>query len=184
MKKAILLFVVGCVSAAILPGHLIAQDTSNQNSLVSAENNSKPVHSAAIAYGSTASTAADASTVSVKAIKDFKTRFASAKDEKWYTLNTGFVSYFSQDGYTNRAFYDKKGHWQASLRYIGESKLPRDIRAMVKSIYYDFTITVIEIAEVPDHMAYMIHLEDATTIKILRVSDEGEMEVYKSLIKS
>ncbi|HEX9510061.1 MAG TPA: hypothetical protein VF939_06230 [Puia sp.] len=184
MKKSILVLVVGCVSAAILPGRLFSQDIRNQNDLASTQSNNKPVKAAASSYSSSADNAADVNTISLKAIKDFRSRFSGVKDEKWYTLKSGFISYFTQDGFLNRAYYDKKGHWTGSLKYCSENKLPRDIRAIVKSTYYDFTITVIEIAEIPDHLVYLIHLEDAKNTKIVRVSGDGDMDVYQEFTKS
>jgi hypothetical protein len=186
MKKSILVLALGCVSAAILPGHSVAQGIRNQTSLEGTQSNEAPIQVAAFSYNSfdpAIANAADVSVVSLKAIKDFKGRFANAKDEKWYTLKGGFLSYFTQEGSAVRAIYDKKGHWQASLKFCSENKLPHDIRAIVKSTYYDFAISVVELIEVPDHCVYIVHLEDATNIKIVRVNEESEMDVLEDYIK-
>lgn len=183
MKKSIFLLTAGWVSAAILTGHVLAQDIKHPADLASAQGSNKP---APVAVGSNSSreNTAAASTVNLHALKDFKGRFASVKDEKWFSLKEGFIAYFTQDGFRNRAYYSKRGTWLYSLQFCDEKKLPRDVRAMVKSTYYDFTITVVEIVEIPNHLVYLIHLEDATNIKIVRVSAEGDMDVYQEFKKS
>jgi hypothetical protein len=184
MKKSILVFVVGCVSAAILPTYLSAQDSTNQNSLASTRSLSKSSPAAVSLPGMTAFDAAEAGAVSTKAIKDFSNRYAGVSTEKWCTTREGFIAYFQQNGIVSRAFYNKKGRWTASLRYASERQLPRDVRAQVKSVYYDYVITAIELVEIPEHMVYLIHLEDAVSIKIVRISDEGNMDVYQEFSKN
>ena len=66
----------------------------------------------------------DAKNINAKAIKDFQTRFADASNTMWFSDTNGFVSYFIKDGYGDRVFYDKKGHWQYSLIFYGETNFP------------------------------------------------------------
>ena len=75
--------------------------------------------------------------------------FADANNAMWFSDNNGFVSYFVKDGYGDRVFYDKKGHWQYSLIFYGEDKLPRDVRAAIKSTYFDMSITLVEEVQTP-----------------------------------
>jgi hypothetical protein len=124
----------------------------------------------------------DAKKINSKVIKDFESRFANA-NAKWFSDNNGFVSYFVKDGYGDRAFYDKKGRWQYSLIIFGEDKLPRDVRATVRSTYYDMPITLVEEVQTNDARVYIIHVEDKSNIKILKVNDECEMEVMQELTK-
>ncbi|SRR5260221_7233991 len=183
MKKSIFLFAAGCVSAAILSGHVLAQDIKNPADLASARANIKSAP-AAVASNNSLENTLGASAISLHALKDFKGRFANAKDEKWFSTKGGFLAYFIQDGFKGRSYYGKKGGWLYSLIFCDEKKLPRDIRAVVKSSYYDFAITVVEIVEIPDHLVYLVHLEDATDIKIVRVSGDGEMDVFQEFKKS
>jgi hypothetical protein len=61
--------------------------------------------------------------------------------------------------------------------------MPRDIRGIVKSQYYDYTITVVdEIEERMKPLVYVVHLEDSTTLKYVRVCDR-EMEVLEEYKK-
>ena len=124
----------------------------------------------------------DAKKINAKAVKDFQTRFANA-DAKWYSDKNGLVSYFIQDGYGNRVFYDKKGHWQYSLIFFGQDKLPRDVRAAVRSTYYDLNITLVEEVQTIDNKVFIVHLEDKSNIKILKVNEQCEMEIMQELTK-
>jgi hypothetical protein len=176
MKKTILLLAAGCLSATLISGRATAQDTRNQDALAGAP--TAKAHSLVPASNGSFATAADAGTVSGLALKDFKGRFNKGRDEQWYPTKTGFEVAFKQDGYTNRAYYNRKGKWQCAFTFYNEDRLPRDIRDIVKRSYYDFAIIVVEVIEIPDHKAYFVHLEDKTTHIIVRVSEEGEMDVY------
>lgn len=125
----------------------------------------------------------DTKNINAKAIKDFEGRFANVSNTMWFSDRNGFVSYFVQNGYGDRAFYDKKGHWQYSLIFYGEDKLPRDIRSEVKSVYFDLAITLVEEVQTNNGMVYIIHLEDKSNIKTLKVNKDGEMEIMQELTK-
>ena len=121
--------------------------------------------------------------INSKAIKDFQVRYNRVKNAMWFSDRNGFVSYFVQDGFGDRVFYDKKGRWQFSLVLYGEDKLPCDIRASVKSTYFDLAITQVEEVQTIDGAVYIINLEDKSNIKILKVNKEGEMDILMELIK-
>jgi hypothetical protein len=125
----------------------------------------------------------DIKDVNARAVKDFRQRFNDARNVLWFSNGNGFISYFIQNGYGDRAFYNKNGLWQYSLIFYGEDKLPRDIRAAVKSVYFDYDITMVEEVQSNEGMAYIFHLEDRQNIKILKVKVDGEMEVIQDFIK-
>jgi hypothetical protein len=61
--------------------------------------------------------------------------------------------------------------------------MSRDIRAQVKSTYYDYTITLVEeIEQINNPLVYLVHLADASTWKIVSVCD-GEMETVQDFRK-
>lgn len=126
---------------------------------------------------------ADTRNVNARAIRDFGQRFTDASNVQWYSSENGFVSYFKENGFGNRVFYNKNGHWQYSLIFYGENKLPRDIRAIVKSVYFDYQITMVEEVQTVDGMVYLFHLEDRQNLKILKVNREGEMETLQEFSK-
>src|SRR5450631_2592914 len=71
----------------------------------------------------------DAKIVKGRALSDFQMRFVDASEVKWFSDNNGYTSYFTKDGFNNRAFYNKNGRWLFSVLYQKEDKLPKDIRA-------------------------------------------------------
>ena len=119
-----------------------------------------------------------------KAIRDFQTRFQKVDNAKWYSDQNGFMSYFIKNGYGNKVFYDRKGHWQFSLILYAEDQLPVDLRASVKSRYFDLAITLIEEVQTNDGMVYIVHLEDKSNIKILKLSKDAEMEILQEMTKA
>lgn len=125
----------------------------------------------------------DIKDVNIRALKDFQARFNDVTKVKWFSDNNGFISYFIKDGFNNRAFYNKNGHWQYSLVYYSQDKLPQDIRTIVKSKYFDFSIYMVEEVQTNYGSAYVVYLEDQTKLKILKVSPEGEMETMVDMVK-
>ncbi len=95
----------------------------------------------------------------------------------WFSDQNGFESYFVQNGFGNRAFYGKKGHWLYSLILHTEHELPSDVRASIKSIYFDFAITLVEEVQTNYGVFYIVNLEDKSNIKILKVNDLGEINI-------
>lgn len=182
MKKQTIL-AAAIVTAALITGHLYAQDAPARND-VSVTRPAKPAPGISAANSKTPDNVGAASTISLRAIKDFKTRYTKVADEQWSRIDKGFAAFFTTDGFKVRAYYDPKGRWQASLKYCDESQLPRFIRDIVKRTYYDFAITnVVEIA-VPEHQVWMITIEDKDTFKVVRVNDEGEMDVQHDYVKA
>ena len=125
----------------------------------------------------------DAKSINVKALKDFKSRYANIGEVIWYTEKSGSFSCFTRDGYVNRVYYDKNGRWEYSLLFYGEAKLDRDIRKAVKMNYYDQSITLVEEVQTVSGVVYVITLEDKSSLKILKINKEGEMEIMQEMEK-
>lgn len=125
----------------------------------------------------------DVKDIHPRAIVDFRIRFNQVNDAVWYSVNNGYVSYFLLNGYGERVFYDKKGRWEFSLLLYGEDKLNREVRASVKSVYFDMAITQVEEVQTLAGLVYIVNLEDKSTIKILKVTREGEIHVLLDLVK-
>ena len=159
--------VAALLSATLTTGHAYAQVNT----------------SATVSIGSALTNAAAVSTINVHAIKDFKSRFTNVANEQWYRMDRGFLAYCTKDDFKMRIYYDQRGHWLASLKYCDESQLPHFIRDIVKRTYYDLAITFVNVIEVPDHTVYLVHLEDKKTFKIVRINDEGEMDLLNDYIK-
>jgi hypothetical protein len=117
----------------------------------------------------------DAADVNPKALKDFNKSFKNIKPEQWYKVIDGFIADFKENEIETKVAYDQKGKWHCTVRTFGENQLPSDVRDLVKSRYYDYKILVVyEIRH--DNTVYILKIEDATTLKTLRVVD-GELEI-------
>ena len=185
MKKVLFALSIGFTSIAALSNCAYAQNSAIPVAFNDAKSFMPSIRYVA-ALESTANMGTyipDAKSINAKAVKDFQARFAGTDNAQWFADRNGFVSYFVKDGYGDRAFYDKKGHWQYSLIFYKEDKLPRDVRSSVRSIYFDMNITLVEEVQTPNGKVYIVHLEDQSNIKILKVNDEGEIEIMQELTK-
>jgi hypothetical protein len=186
MKKILFALIIGFTSFSAFSNCVIAQKSLNPIAFNNAKNFKLSVRQLAIMEtpADLGTYIADEKNVNSKAVKDFQARFHQVSNTMWFAdPKGGYVSYFIVNGYGDRAFYDKKGHWQYSLIFYGEDKLPKDIRGIVRSTYYDLAITLVEEVQTTEGMAYVVHLEDKGNIKIVKLSDEGEMETMQELTK-
>ena len=185
MKKVLLALSIGFTSMVALSNFVYAQNTARSVAFNDTKNFKQSIRylSALESPAYLGTYIPDAKSINAKAAKDFQVRFADASEAKWFSDQNGLVSYFVKDGFGDRAYYDKKGHWQYSLIFYNENKLPREVRAAVKSIYFDMNITLVEEVQTPGGKVYVVHLEDKSNIKILKVNDGGEMETMQDLIK-
>jgi len=124
--------------------------------------------------------------ISIAAVRDFVSRFKTASDPRWFKLQDGScVARFAEPGIDYRVGYNRQGKWIYTMRAYGEKLLPQAVRHLVKSNYYDFTIT--GAVEIEQHNitgpVYMIYQKDDSCFMTLRVHD-GEMETQEKLLKA
>ena len=123
--------------------------------------------------------------LNIKAEKDFRKRFAAADDEKWFDYKTGSAAVFTSDDVRYRVEYDSKGNWRGTERGYREAMLDRDVRKIVKQLYFDYSITWVREFNMPAvspiHV-YLIHIEDEKSFKSLCVY-EGEIRVLEEFSK-
>ena len=124
----------------------------------------------------------EAGVVNSRAIKFFNKEFKNAEAVKWHTLKDGFVAYCTVNGIKNKVFYDKKGRWNGNIIFYNDKTMPRDIRAIVKSTYYDYRINLAQEIHVADKIVYRVYLEDETSWKTVNII-EGEMTVIEDFKK-
>ena len=121
--------------------------------------------------------------INTKAVKHFTSNYA-AKNVTWFKTNDGgFVANFTDKGNKNLVAYDNKGRWNHTIIYYDEKGLPRDVRADVKRVYFDFDILCAEEVHLEDQVIYLVHIQDEKTVKIIRVVND-EIDEYQSLNKN
>jgi hypothetical protein len=134
-------------------------------------------------FGSTVVYVPNIKEANARALKDFQSRFKDVEEAKWFSDENGYYSYFIKDGFNNRAFYNKSGRWQYSIIYKTEDKLPRDLRATVKSVYFDWNINVAEEIRTNEGVIYLVYMENKTNFRVLKLNSDNEMETFENIVK-
>ncbi|MEP6951299.1 MAG: hypothetical protein ABI863_18565 [Ginsengibacter sp.] len=118
--------------------------------------------------------------IPVKAVREFITHFADAKNVRWQKANDGeFIADFTKDSIKTMVWYDRRGLWNCTLRKYCESKMPAEVRAMVKSTFFDHAIieiNEIKLAQDRENIIYSILIKNTDNFKILRIYNE-EMKI-------
>ena len=136
-----------------------------------------------VAYGSkNPNNYAAPADVSAKAIKDFSKSFKGV-EANWFKVKDGFIAQFTRDDIYTRVDYNLKGKYVAMIRRYSEDKLPKDVRHLVRSNFYDYTISIVIEVTTDNGTAYLVKIEDEKRIKTIRVVD-GEWDVYEDYVKS
>ncbi|HEY6975011.1 MAG TPA: hypothetical protein VH396_01910 [Chitinophagaceae bacterium] len=117
-----------------------------------------------------------------RAVKDFQKSFKGITNEEWSKIDGGYIASFTQDSVQTRVDYNGRGARQHTILYYGEKKLPREVRNMVKSVYYDYTILNVVEIRLDDQPIYMVYMQDETHLKTIRVHD-GEMQQVQNYIR-
>ena len=120
--------------------------------------------------------------VSARLNKAFGRVFQSATNQRWYEVEKNFLVKFNMNGRENRALFTSKGALVYHVEYGSESFLPHDVRQLVKSKYYDQTISRVLKIEQDKRTIWLIHLEDANDHIRARVEDM-ELEETQRLHK-
>jgi hypothetical protein len=118
--------------------------------------------------------------INISAVRDFVNRFDEVENALWFAIpKGGYEAYFVQDGYGDRVIYDKSGGWEMSLIIYDEDKCPRDIRAAIKSSFFDFNIILVEEVHNREGIDFIFYLRDKSIIQIVSVK-ENEVEVLNT----
>ena len=176
MKKFLLAIAVTTVSALAIANHGNAQNANNMAVLEHPRNVikiDKLMLTDAMAAGPDA--------LNAKALKSFKKSFKDVSGEKWIKNEYGVTARFTINDINNVIYYDKTGHWQASIKTYHEDQLDRNVRAIIKSRYFDYKITQVQEIENNDTdgtPTYIVHIEGEKDFMLIRVSD-GNMDIYQ-----
>jgi hypothetical protein len=120
--------------------------------------------------------------ISSRAVKNFAKTYDKVSSVNWFVIKDGYLAEFNADGIKTKVFYDRKGYKTASMRCYFEDKLPKHIRHLVKSHYYDYHIYYVQEVTVDQKTAFLVKIKDDTTFKTIRVVD-GEMDETESFGK-
>jgi len=121
---------------------------------------------------------------SERAKAHFRNTYADAPDAAWYTeSNQSIYCLFHQGKTIERVCYDKRGYWRYTLLSYPGEYLDKDLADVVMKEFADYRITYVnEIRSDLDEPVYIINIEDAGNIKVVKLI-HGEIEVSQDLKK-
>ena len=118
-----------------------------------------------------------------KTVRNFWQLFGDSKNENWFHLENGSLAEFEDKGIHYRAFFDRKGNWIYTVKQYTEKELPKEVRAEVRSEYYDYAIGHVTEVNQAQLVVYLVHIENEQEWKTIRVAADGEMEVAEAFVK-
>jgi len=118
----------------------------------------------------------------VRASRDFLQRAGEQKEEQWYKAPVGYLAEYTEGAEKAMYCYDRNGRWVYTILTYGEEKLPADVRALVRSTWYDFSISWIKEVHQAQDVVYVVHIDGKTSWKEVAVQ-EGETRVLKEFCK-
>ncbi|MEP6512751.1 MAG: hypothetical protein ABJA79_02695 [Parafilimonas sp.] len=174
MKQIILAAFISAITAANA-----AHAQTDKNSLAK----NKEQSSASVSGANDASNS-NANAISIKAVRNFKKEFKSVSDAQWSKVLHGFMAEYKTGGIATRSMFAENGNLNYTIRHYYEKNLPYEVRANVRSTYWDYSILGVDEIKVPgnDNLIYLVLIQNETRIKRVRVSD-GEMEEIESFIR-
>jgi hypothetical protein len=121
--------------------------------------------------------------INVRAMRDFMDRYGDASDVVWHRSKDNYVAVFTRDSIQHRVIYTNRGDPSITMKYYEEKKLARNVRAQIKSIYFDYKIYIVqEIESVGYPTIYIVNLQGDSDWKKVKLY-QGEMEVMEEYNK-
>jgi len=118
----------------------------------------------------------------VRASRDYWERSGDPDNTHWYKIPLGYMAEYYSGPTQVHYVYDKKGGFLYSIRTYTQKEMSADLRHLVRSNYYDFSIGWVKEVEQEGVTAYVVHIEDSVSWKELAVQD-GEIRVLHAYCK-
>lgn len=112
----------------------------------------------------------------VKAAREFWKKYGAGRDESWYKLDGGYLAEFTQGTIRCKSVFDRRGNWLYSIKEYSEKELPKEVRNLVKSVYYDYSIGWVKEVSQNQSVVYVVHVSNTPEWKDLLVQD-GQIEI-------
>jgi hypothetical protein len=120
--------------------------------------------------------------INIRAMRDFTHSFKNAENIQWSKIKDGLMVRFTENTIVTKVYYGSNGNQLCSIRSYEEVNLPKDIRARVKSVFYDFSIAWVNEITVENNTVFMVQMQDSSCWKTVVVS-EDEMKTVKEFKK-
>lgn len=120
--------------------------------------------------------------INAKVLRSFHESYGEVADTRWFRTVNGFGVVLKHNGMNKTIYYKRNGIVDTEIFYYTEDLLPKEVRHLVKSNFYDYAITHVTEVHKNDATAFYVKIEDATSIKNLKIVEE-EWEVTKTMVK-
>lgn len=120
--------------------------------------------------------------VSAKVLKSFHRVYGDLPGAKWYGSDNGFMVTFRINDMNNTVYYKTNGVLDASLHYYLADRLASSVRNLVQSAFPNYNLFHVVELQKNGATAYYVKIQDATTIKTVKVVGE-EWELVETLVK-
>jgi len=171
MKTALSVVVIACIALMAIPKNSFSQTESKvlNPAVLPASSLILPIAKGAAVNEFLSSR--------YRALKNFNKSNANAINVSWHKVSPGFIVHFSTPDVDTKVGYNKRGVWQYNLCTYMESGLPPNVRNIVKQQYYDYKILVCYTYEIIGGPVYIIKMDDAKTIKTVKILNEEIIDI-------
>lgn len=122
-------------------------------------------------------------TVNAKVTKAFSKLYKDATNARWFPIEKKFLVKFIMKDQDNTALFTKGGNLVYHISYGAEKNLPKEVRHIIKSSYYDQKINHVYNVEQDNRSIWVVSLDDAKELIMVRV-ENNELEETQRYAKS
>lgn len=116
-----------------------------------------------------------------KALSNFKNAYKDESSVKWSFEPNVMVAKFTKDDIQTNVIYSNKGSWIHTIKNYQESKLPEDVRTLIKnSDFSNYNIDLVQQIDEGNTTFYIVHLLNGKKYKQVVVYD-GSIGVLKEM---
>jgi hypothetical protein len=113
----------------------------------------------------------------------FSQQFAQARDVRWEEGKDFFKATFEDWGLTLFAFYAENGDLMGVASNLSASSLPERLQTQIRKSYTGYWITDLFGYHNQDEKAFVVTLESADKVVVLKAVGDGSWSVYKTTVK-
>ena len=113
----------------------------------------------------------------------FNEKFAYAKDVTWETGKDFYKATFEMRGGTMFVYFADNGDIMGIAGNLSPVWLPEDLRSAIKKSYGNYWITELVKYRNSDEHGFVVTLEGADKVIVLKAHDGQEWKIYKTITK-
>ena len=110
--------------------------------------------------------------ISAATLQSFNKMFINVENPKWHSTDEGSTVKFERDNIEYHVFFNKKGKWKATIRYLPFEMLPKWVVGRARSEFRNFSIFFAQHVKTPVGATYLVKIEKSNNWKFVRISPE------------